>query len=101
MKNWTFITNHGAVLSIISQHKRITALDISTQLGITERSVRRVISDLVRDGYIETQRERGVNRYQVNHELPLRRPESQDLKVEELLKCLSIGKRKRRSLKSK
>ena len=94
MSNWTFITNHGAVLSIISQYKRITAFDISKKLDITERSVRRVIADLVEEGYIEPMKERGVNRYQINTSLALRRPEMKDLKVKELLRCLSLSKRK-------
>ena len=95
MKKWTFITNHGAVLAIISRTKRITALDIANQLGITERSVRRVIADLVDAGYIDSKRERGVNEYELNPKLPLRRPEMQDLNVKELLECLSAGRRRR------
>jgi predicted ArsR family transcriptional regulator len=95
MSNWTFITNHGAVLALISEHKRITALEIADKLGITERTVRRVVADLVAEGYIEPKREKGVNRYQLHAALPMRRPEQKDLKVEHLLKCLSVGKRKR------
>ncbi len=100
MSSWTFITNHGAVRAIIAKHGRIKAADIAIELGITERSVRRIIADLVVAGYVEAKREKGINRYWLNSGLSLRRPEMQDLKVEELLRCLSVGKRKRRSQKS-
>jgi DNA-binding CsgD family transcriptional regulator len=41
MSEWTFITRHGAVLALIGQHSRITAREIASRLGITERYVRR------------------------------------------------------------
>lgn len=88
LANWTFVTNHGAVLALVAQHERITAREISMELGITERSVHRIISDLEAEGYIEREREGRFNRYEVNHHLPLRRPESRDVVVGSLLKAL-------------
>jgi predicted ArsR family transcriptional regulator len=45
MAEWTFITNHGAVLALIAQHGRITAKEIAETLQLTERPVRRIIAD--------------------------------------------------------
>jgi predicted ArsR family transcriptional regulator len=88
MSSWTFITNHGAVLALIGQYGQITARDIATELGITERSVLRIIKDLETEGYIQIERDGRVNRYLVNNDAPLRRHEKPDVLVGELLKLL-------------
>jgi Mn-dependent DtxR family transcriptional regulator len=85
MANWTFITNHGAVLTCVAKRGKIKALDVALETGLTERSVRRMIADLAAEGYIEKKREGGINRYEINTNLPLRRPESRDIRVQELL----------------
>jgi predicted transcriptional regulator len=94
MSNWTFITNHGAVLSAISRHGKVKAIDIAMELGITERSIRRIITDLAAEGYIIKEREDSVNRYYINHDLPLRRQEMQYLKIKDLLSAFSTASRK-------
>jgi len=88
MASWTFVTNHGAVLALISEHAEITAREIATELGITERSVHRIISDLEVEGYIRRHKVGRTNRYHVNPELPLRLPNQRDTVVGDLLKVL-------------
>ena len=88
MKEWTFITNHGAVLALIVKCGQIKAIDIASELGLTERSVRRIIADLVAASYVVIDKIGRVNRYRVKPALPLRRPESRDVKIGELLKVL-------------
>ena len=88
MTTWTFVTSHGAVLALISRHEQITARAIAAELSITERSVHRIISDLEAVGYIKRHRNGRVNWYQVNRELPLRRPEARDITIGELIKVL-------------
>ena len=90
MANWSFITNHGAVLAIIAQHQAIKAAEIAKKLEITERSVRRVIADLSSEGYITKKYQSGVNHYQINTDRTLRRKEQQSIKVKELLKALGL-----------
>ena len=96
-KPWTFITNHAAVLSLLANYPRITAREISQEVGITERSVRMIISDLDQGGYISKIREgRGV-RYLVDFERPMRHKTQRDVAVNHLLsilnaKCSSIKK---------
>ncbi|MDQ4077526.1 MAG: winged helix-turn-helix transcriptional regulator [Chloroflexota bacterium] len=86
---WTFITNHGAVLALIGQHRQITTREIASQLGITERSVLRIIGDLEAEGYIRRFKEGRLNRYEVNQDRPLRRDDQRDIVVGELLEVLS------------
>ena len=50
---WTFITNHGLVLSYISHHPTSTAREIANHIGVTERTTHKIISDLEYAGYIE------------------------------------------------
>jgi len=88
MKDWTFVTNHGLVLSYVADHKRITSREIATSLGITERRVQRIISDLEQAGYITKTRSGRHNTYIVNTELPLRHPAQRDRAVKELLAML-------------
>lgn len=88
MSSWTFITNHGAVLALIGQHGQITTRQVAAQLGITERSVMRIIKDLEDEGYIQRKREGRINHYLVNSNAPLRREEKRDIIVGELLKVL-------------
>lgn len=89
MPRWTFVTNHGAVLAMVSHHGQVTGREIAEELGITERSVHRIISDLEEAGYIERQREGRLNVYTVNHGLPLRRPEARDIVVGDLIRVLT------------
>jgi predicted transcriptional regulator len=88
-KPWTFITNHAAVLLLLANHPRITAREISQEVGITERSVRMIISDLDKGGYISKIREgRGV-RYMVDSGRPMRHKTQRDIAVNYLLSALS------------
>jgi predicted transcriptional regulator len=88
-KRWTFITNHAAVLSLLANHPQITARVISQEVGITERSVRIIISDLDQGGYISKIREgRGV-RYVVDFERPMRHKTQRDVAVSHLMSILS------------
>lgn len=96
-KPWTFITNHAVVLSLLAKHPRITAREISQEIGITERSVRLIISDLDKSGYISKIREgRGV-RYLTDLQRSMRHKTQRDVAVSRLMtilntKCSSIKK---------
>jgi predicted ArsR family transcriptional regulator len=64
--SWSFLSNHNAVLILVASRPQIAAVDISSRLGITERPVRRIISELETAGYLRRRREGRVNRYDVN-----------------------------------
>jgi DNA-binding transcriptional ArsR family regulator len=88
MPEWTFITKHAVALSLIANRPRITALELSATMGITERAVRKLIADLFSAGYIRKKREgRGI-RYRINPDLPLRHDTHGDIAVGDLLKSL-------------
>jgi DNA-binding MarR family transcriptional regulator len=89
---WTFITNHAVVLTLLDREKRLTSRDIASALGITERSVIRIIKDLESAGYITKRKEGRENRYIVNADLPLRREDQREVSVNELLKLITDRK---------
>jgi len=66
MARWTFLTNHAIVFSSLAKHQLITGRELSGLIGITERTVRNIISDLESAGYINRSREGRQVRYKIN-----------------------------------
>jgi len=88
MTSWTFITNHAAILSLIARNPDITAAALAIVLGITERSVRRIIADLYDNNYI-TKKRKGRNViYHINEDEKLKHPTHKDVAVTDLLDAL-------------
>ena len=97
MAEWTFITKYAVTLSLISKHPKITALQLSNEMGITERATRKIIADLAAGGYIKKKREgRGV-KYKINPNMTLRQTSHREIAVGDLLAALGWKKRKRSS----
>lgn len=88
-KPWTFITNHAAVLSLLANHPRIKAREISQEVGITERSVRTIINDLEKGGYISKTREGRRVRYRVDLTRHMRHKTQRNVAVSHLLSILN------------
>jgi biotin operon repressor len=95
MSEWSFLTSHSLVLSLISKKPRITGLEISKEIGITERAVRKVISDLVAEGYISKKKEGRCIRYRINPEMPLRHELHQEVAIGDMLEALGWKRRKK------
>ncbi len=95
MANWTFLTNHSQVLLCIARNQRITAKEIASIVGITERAVQRLIRDLEETGYIQRKREGRQNYYEIYAERPMRHPAQYGHNVRELLELLMPGEAER------
>lgn len=96
MPEWTFLTKYAMVLSLIARHRCITAREMATAIGTTERQVRRVIADLSSAGYIAKRRAgRGV-KYRINPDLSLRHDTHQEIAVGDFLEALGWKRRARR-----
>ncbi len=89
-RRWTFITNHGLVLSYISHYPRHTAREIAPSIGVTERTTHKIISDLELEGYIQRRKVGRRNVYRVDPHLPLRHHTKQDILISELLEALAV-----------
>ena len=71
---WTFLTNHAHVLLSIAGDPEARVRDIADQVGITERAVQRIISELEEAGYLRHARDGRRNRYELLADRPLRHP---------------------------
>jgi DNA-binding transcriptional ArsR family regulator len=87
---WSLFTNHGHVLVCLATDPTIRARDVAVEVGITERAVQGIISDLVEAGIVSRTREGRRNRYEVHPDQPLRHPLESEHTVGELL--LALGK---------
>ena len=92
-RRWTFLTNHGHVLLCIAQQSDVRVRDIAQIVGITERATQQIVSDLIRDGYVSSERVGRRNRYEVNLDKPFRHPRLRDHSIRELLEALSVAER--------
>jgi biotin operon repressor len=97
MHGWTFLTNHGLVLSVLAKYPRITGRELAATVGITERATRKIISDLETEGYITKKKEgRGI-RYRINPDLPMRHETYEDTAIGDFLKALGWKKKQLRT----
>ena len=87
MSEWAFLTNHALVISFLAKKPRITAREISTAIGITERAIRKIIADLDAAGYISKKKEGRRIRYNINPDLSLHRDAYQDMAVGDFLEA--------------
>ena len=88
MANWSFLTNHARVLLCIAGDPGVRLRDIADRLGITERSVFSIVTDLTEAGYIVKSKDGRRNRYQIQAHLPLPEPTNREHTVGEVLAVL-------------
>lgn len=94
-----FVTNHALVLCQIAQHPRITIRELSLTIGITEKAIYRIITDLETDGYVTKIREGRRLRYRINPDLCLPDEMLQDKAVGDFLEVLGWKRRRRQGQK--
>jgi predicted transcriptional regulator len=83
--NWTFLSNHGHVVVQISKQPDLKLTELATRVGITERRVREIISDLREAGYLEVTKSGRRNNYVLIEEKPLRHSAESTHTLAELL----------------
>ena len=74
LESWTFLTNHAHVLLCLARDSSMRMRDLAMEVGITERAVQRIVSDLAVAGYVERIRTGRRNSYQIDKGLHLRHP---------------------------
>jgi predicted transcriptional regulator len=86
---WTFLTNHTHVLLCLFRNPDERLRDVAVAVGITERMVQRIVSELAEAGYLQITKEGRRNHYRVNSRLRLRHPLESHHTIGELLTTLS------------
>lgn len=84
-QEWTFLTNHAHVLIHLHAHPDARVRDLAEAVGITERSVLSILSDLREGGYVTTTRVGRRNEYRVHPRLKFRHPAEADKPIGRLL----------------
>jgi len=94
VESWSFLTNHARVLLCIAHDPGARLRDIAASLGITDRSVYGIVTDLTTAGYVVKHKDGRRNLYQIQAHLPLPEPASQEPAIGEVL-ALLMGSRAR------
>ncbi len=87
-REWTFLTNHAHVLLCLARGAAMRMRDIAAEVGITERAVQRIISELEGAGYVERVRKGRRNAYRVHGALPLRHPIEKHRPIRDLIRLV-------------
>ena len=91
---WTFLSNHGHVLICLAKQADARLRDVAELVGITERAVQSIVTDLEETGAITRIREGRRNRYEIHLDVPLRHPVESPCTIRDLL-MLAKAKRRR------
>ena len=84
--SWTFLTNHARVLLCLAEEPDLRLREAAERIGITERAVQRIVTDLEKAGVITRLREGRRNHYTVNEDAPLRHPSDAGITIGNLLR---------------
>lgn len=82
--NWTFLTNHAHVLLSLAANPDLRTRDLADLVGITERAVQRIVSELESEGYLVKSKCGRRNHYEVCRDARLRHP----IEAHRTIQCL-------------
>jgi len=82
---WTYLTHHAHVLVCLQKGSGMRIRDISDQVGITERMVQLILSDLEAAGVVVRHKSGRRNVYEIRESSPLRHPLEGHKHVSDLL----------------
>ena len=88
VRSWTFLTNQAHVLVCLARDGELTMRQLAQSVGITERAVQAIISDLIEDGYLTRVKDGRRNSYTVREEGRMRHRLESAHNVGELLAAL-------------
>jgi len=85
---WTFLSNHAHVLICLARDPDIRLRDVAELIGITERAVQSILTDLEAEGLVQRYREGRRNSYKLKLNQPLRHPIEKHRRVGDLVKLI-------------
>lgn len=93
MSDWTFFSNHAHVLFCIHQDPTRTLREVADAVGITERAVQRIITDLVEAKIIHREKVGRNNIYSFSLGRPLRHDLEAHRTVEDLIQLIETSQK--------
>ncbi len=89
LNSWRILTNHARILLYLLNNPTARVRVMAEKLGITERAVHKILSELEEEGYLRRRREGRRNNYQLNLSSPVTIDHDHELTVRALLRRLS------------
>ncbi len=72
--SWTFLTNHSHVLILLAAQAELPLREVAARVGITERAVQRIVTDLEEARVLKRTKVGRQNRYTLELTVRLRHP---------------------------
>ena len=85
---WTFLSNHAHVLLLLAEDPELRLRDLADRVGITERAVQKIISELESAAVLTRTRDGRRNRYTIHADRPLRHPVEAHRTVGDLIRMV-------------
>lgn len=86
---WTFFTNHSHVLFYLTTHPDMPLREVAAAIGITERAVQGIITDLESAGVLDRERVGRTNHYVIHTDVPLRHSLESHCTIGDILSVIS------------
>ncbi len=95
---WTFLTNHSHVLLTLFASPELVMREVAARVGVTERTVQKIVEDLEDAGVLVSERVGRRKRYRIDAKAPLRHPVEAHRTVADILELVheAGGKKKAR-----
>ena len=90
-RSWTFLSNHAHVLICLATEADPVMREVAARVGITERAVLKILSDLEAEGLVSRTRVGRNNHYELDLDQPLRHPLEAHRTVRELIQLVTRG----------
>jgi DNA-binding MarR family transcriptional regulator len=85
---WTFLSNHAHVLICLYRNPESLLKEVARQVGITERAVQRIVTELEEGGYLSRKKAGRRNTYILDLSLQLRHPVEANAQLKDLVRLL-------------
>lgn len=86
--DWTFLSSHAHVLICLAENPQAKLRDLADRVGVTERTIMRLITQLDQAGFLKRSRRGRCNHYEIIAREPLRHPIEARCTVEMLLQTV-------------
>lgn len=87
-RSWTFLSNHMHVLVALSRDPELRIRDLAELIGITQRAVQRILSELIDEGALRAKKVGRRNIYTIRRRSRLRHPLEAKHTIGELIDLL-------------
>ena len=92
-RGFTYLTNHSHVLVALQGTPDLRVRDLASLVGITERAVQRILSDLGEAGVVSVEKLGRRNRYRIARAARLRHPLEEHRSVGSMLDWVNVRSR--------